>query len=331
MSVPANTFQTFTQTNIREDLSNLIYNVDPFKTPVLNMARKMKATSTFHEWDTDSLAAQNLNNAQIQGDDATADALTATARLGNYTQISRKVVQIARTSQSVKAAGGSNKMGYQLAKKAKELKIDMEGTITNNVARLAGTASTAAKTAGLCAWLQQNTVFQTGGTPSGADPSGVTAAGAENFGNGTTTRTDNSATASLTETMVDTLAQSIFTSSGGSAPYLVVSGVNKQAISKFTGPAGTRFNRVEDKMLRTAIDEYETDFGVIRVIPDIHLARSKDCFALDPQYFGVAYLDGFQTEPLAKTGDSDRKMLIVEYAVQVSNERALGGIFDTAG
>jgi hypothetical protein len=122
MSVPANTFQTFTQKNIREDLINAIYNVDPFKTPFLNMAKKDKAEQTNHEWDTDTLAAQNLNNAAIEGDDPTPQNLTPTARMGNYTQISTKTVSISGTSQSVVAAGGSNKMGYQLLKKSKELK-----------------------------------------------------------------------------------------------------------------------------------------------------------------------------------------------------------------
>src|SRR6185312_5948298 len=127
MAVPTNTLQTYTQTDIREDLSNMVYNVDPFETPILNLAKRTKCENIYHEWDTDQLAAQDLTNAQIQGDDATAIALTPTARLGNYTQILRKVVSIAGTSQAVRAAGGTNKMGYQLMKKSKELKMDIEG------------------------------------------------------------------------------------------------------------------------------------------------------------------------------------------------------------
>lgn len=122
MTVPSGTYQTFTQTNIREDLSNLIFNVDPFKTPILNMTKKNKATQSNHEWDTDSLAAQNLSNAQVEGDDPTSQTLTPTARMGNYVQTSNKVVQLSGKSQAVIAAGGSNKMGYQLMKKSKELK-----------------------------------------------------------------------------------------------------------------------------------------------------------------------------------------------------------------
>lgn len=330
MTVPTNTVQTFSQVNIREDLSNLIYNVDPYRTPLLNMAGKTKAENVYHEWNTDSLDTQNTANAQIQGDDATADALDPTARLGNYTQISRKVVQMSGTLQSVRAAGGSNKMGYQLLKASKSLKRDIEGVLTLNQPRAAGNATTAAQTGGLASYLTANCEFQTGGSPSGANPTGTTSDGEESFGNGTTARTDNSVLAAISEATVDALAQGIYSNSGESPDYLLVSSKNKQNISKFAGP-GTRFIRVEDKTLRTAVDEYETDFGLIRMVPDLFLARSKDIYAIKKPYVKLAWLRPFQTVPLAKTGDSDKKMLICEYALEVGNERACGGIFDTTG
>lgn len=327
MAVPSNTLQTYTQTNIREDLINVIYNVDPFKTPFLNMCKKTEAKQTNHEWDTDSLAAQNLANAAIQGDDPTSQVLAPTARMGNYTQISVKTVQISGTSQAVVAAGGSNKMGYQLLKKSKELKRDMEGVLTYNQAKAAGGASTPGKAAGLPAWLMTNTVFQTGGTPnSGANPT----AAANGWTDGSQTRTYNSAQAALTESQVKSVLQKIFTASGDCPEYALVSPVNKQIISGFAGP-GTRFIEVEDKTLKTAVDVYQSDFGDVKIIPDIFLANHADAFFINPNYVRLAYLRPFQTIPLAKTGDSDKKELLVEYTLEVGNEHALGAIFDTTG
>lgn len=320
MNAPTNTLQVYTQTNIREDLGNVIMNVDPYVTPVLNMAKRIKAKQTFHEWNTDSLAAQDLDNAQIEGDDATNDALDPTVRLGNYTQISTKVVGISGTSQAVTAAGGSNRMGYQLLKKSKELKRDMEGSLTNNVARAAGSATVARKLAGLPCWIKTNAVFQTGGTPSGANPAG----------DGTNARTDNSATAAISEAMLKSLQANCFTASGENPEYLTVSAKNKQNISAFTGP-GTRFTEAQDRTLRVALDFYDGDFGKIKIVPDLFHARSKDCFGIRREYLRVAYLRPFQTIPLAKNGDSDRKMLLVEYTLEVGNEKAFGGIFDTTG
>lgn len=316
MTVPSNTLQVYTQVNIREDLGNKIMNVDPFKTPLLNMARKTSANQTYHEWNTDSLAAQNLANAAVEGDNPSNINVTPTVRLGNYTQISQKTIQISGTSQAVVAAGGSNKMGYQLLKKSKELKRDMEGILTNNAAKNAGSSTTARVSAGITSWLGTNTVFGAGG----ANPASL---------NGTATRTDGTQTA-LTEAQVKTMAQKVYTSSGESPDYGLVSPTNKQNISAFSGP-GTRFTQVEDKVLATAIDVYETDFGPIKIVPNIFLARSRDTFWINSQYVAVAYLRPFQTNPLAKTGDSDQKQLLVEWCLELGNEKAIGAIFDTNG
>lgn len=326
MSVPANTFQVYTQKNIREDLINAIYNVDPFKTPLLNMAKKDSAKQTNHEWDTDSLAAQNLNNAAVEGDDPVAQNLTPTARMGNYTQISTKTIQISGTTQAVVAAGGSNKMGYQLLKKSKELKRDMEGILTYNNAKSAGSSSAARIMAGLPCWLQNNVVFQTGGTPSGANP----ALAANGWTDGSQTRVYNSVKVAVTEAMVKSALQKAYNASGDCPEYALVSSVNKQNISAFSGP-GTRFIEVEDKTLRTVVDVYESDFGDVKIIPDIFLANSGDIFFINPNYVRVAYLRPFQTIPLAKTGDSDKKELLVEYTLQMGNEHAHAAIFDTNG
>jgi hypothetical protein len=326
MAVPGGTLQVYTQTNIREDLINAIYNVDPFKTPFLNMCKKTEARQTYHEWDTDSLAAQNLNNAAVEGDNPTNSTLSPTARMGNNTQISTKTIQISGTSQAVVAAGGTNKMGYQLLKKSKELKRDMEGILTHNQARAAGTSSTARNLAGLPAWLATNTVFQTGGTPSGANPT----PNANGWTDGTAARVYNSATVALTEAEVKTMLQKVYTASGESPEYMLVSPTNKQIISGFAGP-GTRFIEVEDKTLKTAVDVYQSDFGDVKIIPDIFLAHSGDVFALNPDYARVAYLRPFTTVPLAKTGDSDQKQLLVEYTLELGNEHAQGAIFDTTG
>ncbi|RKP56367.1 SU10 major capsid protein [Pararobbsia silviterrae] len=326
MTVPTGTFQTFTQKNIREDMINAIYNVDPYKTPLLNMAKRTKADQTYHEWNTDALAAQNLANAAVEGDNPTSQTLTPTARMGNNTQISNKTVQISGTSQAVIAAGGTNKMGYQLLKKSKELKRDMEGILTYNQGRSAGSSTTARTSAGLPAWLYTNTVFQTGGSPSGANPT----LNANGWTDGTSTRTYNGTTVAVTEAMVKQVLQKVFNSSGECPEYALVSSVNKQNISAFSGP-GTRFTEVEDKTLHTAVDVYESDFGDVKIIPDIFLAHSGDMFFINPDYVRVAYLRPFQTVPLAKTGDSDQKMLITEYTLEMGNEHAHGAIFDTNG
>ena len=317
MTVPANTFQVYTQVNVREDLINAIYNVDPYKTPLLNMVKKAEANQTFHEWNTDALAAVNLANAQVEGDVPANLVVAPTTRLGNYCQISGKTIEISGTSQAVIAAGGTNKMGYQLLKKSKELKRDMEGILTQNAIRAVGTSSTARLLGGLTVWIKTNTV-----SASGAGTAPTTA-------DGTHLRTYSGNTL-VTEANMKTMLQLIYTNSGESPEYILCSPKNKQFISAFTGP-GTRFIHVEDKTLMTSVDLYESDFGEVKIIPDIFLAQIGDIYAINPNYIRVAYLRPFQTIPLAKVADADQKMLLTEYTLEVGNEKSCGGIFDTTG
>lgn len=321
MAVPTNTRQVYTQPNIRENLINAVYNVSPFKTPFFSMSKKTDAEQPYHEWTVDDLADQDTNNAAIEGDDATADAVAEPDRHGNYAQISRKTVSLSGTSQVVKASGGTNKMGYQLMKRSKELKRDMEGILLKNQAKAAGAAGTARKLAGLPSWLGTNVVFKTGGTPSGANPATL---------DGNAARVYNSVTATVTEADFKNMFQLQYKNSGDVSEYCLMSAKNKQNASAFTGN-GTRQNQVKDKRLATAVDVYESDFGDVKFIPDIFIPHSGDIFGIQPDYSKVAYLRPFQTINLAKTGDSDKKLLLVEYTYECGNEQAHGAIFDTNG
>ena len=74
MATPANTFTSYDAIGNREDLSDVIYNVDPYDTPFLTGVPRTKATAVLHEWQTDALAAASSANAVLEGDDATTTA-----------------------------------------------------------------------------------------------------------------------------------------------------------------------------------------------------------------------------------------------------------------
>jgi hypothetical protein len=52
--------------------------------------------------------------------------------------------------------------------------------------------------------------------------------------------------------------------------------------------------------------------------------RERDGLVLDPEYASVAYLRPFQQIELAKTGDAEKRMLVVEYGLKVLAENAHG-------
>ncbi|MDE1828259.1 MAG: DUF5309 domain-containing protein [Candidatus Micrarchaeota archaeon] len=320
MTIPASTTVTYDLKGIREDLTDFIYNVAPTEVPFLSSAKKTKAFQTKHEWQTDTLAAA-AQNAKIEGDDATNLTATATVRLYNYTQIANKVVGISGTDRAVRNAGRKDELGYQLMKRAKELKRDMEHDLTYNYASSVGASGTARQMAGLDAWIYTNGIAYT--TGGGANPS---------TSDGTNTRTDASATTTLTEANFKTCLSDIFTA-GGNPELVLCSATNKQIFSGFSGNSATRyvdFDKAKGQKLFTAYDMYVSDFGSLRIVPD-RFIRGRDVFVLDMDYWKIAYLRPFETEPLAKTGDSDRKMLITEYTLEASNEKASGGVFDTTG
>ncbi|HEX9227382.1 MAG TPA: DUF5309 family protein [Arthrobacter sp.] len=114
MASPAGTFTTYEGIGQREDLTNVIYSISPTETPFTTMAARTKATARYHEWQTDSLAAASAVNANIEGDDSTAATATPTVRLGNYTQILKKTIQVSGTMEAVDKAGRDSEVAYQL-------------------------------------------------------------------------------------------------------------------------------------------------------------------------------------------------------------------------
>src|SRR3990172_486721 len=125
MAVPTDTFQTYQAKGIREDLIDVITNISPVDTWFTSNSGTARAINTFHEWQTDVLAAAAANTV-IEGDDAANVAIVPTVRTGNYTQILRKVFQITDTQEAVKKAGRDSEISYQTQKALKELAKDIE-------------------------------------------------------------------------------------------------------------------------------------------------------------------------------------------------------------
>ncbi|MGB1317960.1 MAG: DUF5309 domain-containing protein [Flavobacteriales bacterium] len=315
MAVPTNTYQTFQTVGIREDLSDAIFNIAPTETPFTSMIKKGKVKNTFFEWQIDTLAAANADNATVEGDDATTDAAVATTRPGNYVQLMDKVVQVASTNQAVTAAGRKNEMAYQLSKRGKELKRDIESMCLSSNASVAGNASTARKSAGVGAWLETNTTHGVGGSAGG-------------FSAGIVAAPTGGTNVDLTEAMLKTAISDAW-DGGGDPSKVFVNSTLKKAISQFGGIA-TQYKDNPGKSQATvigAVDMYVSDFGEVSIIPD-RFMPAEQLYILDPEYWSLEHLQAMKTEDLAKTGHSDRKMLSCELGLCSKNEAANAGIYD---
>jgi len=302
---------------MREDLSDVIYNISPTDTPFMSTVGKTKATAVYHEWQTDSLAAAAAN-AAVEGADASTATLSPTTRVGNRTQISQKTIGVTGTLEAVDKAGRKSEKAYQLAKASSEIKRDMEFTFLSNTVQSNGSAgSTARVLGGLQTWLATNGDFGSGGSAGSA---------------GTTART-NGTNRTFTETELKTVIKEVF-ESGGSPKILMVTPAHKQTVSAFAGIAAQRYMAPSDAptTIIGAADIYLSDFGSVSVVPNRFMVSGNSAnevaFVLDPEYAAVAYLRPFFTNELAKNGDSDRTQLLVEYTLEVRNEAAHGIIAD---
>lgn len=318
MTAPTNTVTTYSAIGNREDLANIIYDISPMDTPFLSQAAKSRATAVYHEWQTDALEAAGANR-KIEGDDATAATFVATTRVGNYCQISSKTISVSGTQRAVNPAGRADELSYQLAKRGREIKRDMEYALTRNQASSAGGTGTARSLASLESWLATNkTSVGTG-----------TAQTTPGFSSGTVAApTDSTVQGTFTRAALNDVIQKCWTEGGD--PKIIMTGpFNKTIASGFSNIA-TLYKNVapgQQGEILAGADLYVSDFGQHQIVPN-RFQRDRTVLVLDMEYLGVATLRDMETMPLAKTGDADRTQLLTEFTLVVKNEKASGKVTD---
>jgi hypothetical protein len=317
MAIAADTSLTYSSVAIREDLSDVISNISPMDTPFMSGCGKEKADNTYFQWQTDTIGAGGANRV-IEGDDSPAAvARSLPTKVGNYTQISRYVVQTSGTDDVVDYAGHGKHQAYRLAKRGKQMKRDMEYMFTQNIAQVAGNATLARASAGLPSWLVTNYVSM-GGSGSPAAPTS---------GGGVAAATDAGSVISITEAKMKEVIKDCY-DSGGNPDTVLCKPDIKQAISGLSSlgvtTLNTDLNSPKPGFAVGAVDVYVSDFGNFKIVPDRNQNRSRDVFFLDMDFWAIAWLRDFHTVDLAKQGDSTKQMLIGEFGLVSKNEAASG-------
>ena len=296
-------FKTYDATAIREDLSDVIYDISPTDAPFMSsIAGKGSVSNTLFEWQTEALAAAVINNYHVEGAAAGTAATTATVRATNQTQISKKVVEVTGTHETVNNAGKKSEMAHQLAKASKELKRDMEGSLLADNAAAAGNATTARETRGAANWIATN----------------VTDAGT------------SSTHAAVVEADIIAVAEATW-NAGGEPSTMLLGATNKKLVTAMSGRADAVRSVADNNMtIQNSVDVYVSDFGTYNIVMD-RFCDQDIVYFLDHDMWSVDYLRDFQTVDIAKEGDSEKKMLLVEYGLRCGNEAANGKIRYTTG
>jgi hypothetical protein len=312
--------------NYREDLANVIYNISPTETPLTMRAGRETASEVLTEWLIDELSAVDTANAFIDGADFGTDSSDTANRIGVFHQISRKDIRVSRRADLVSKAGRKSEIAYQIAKKGKALKRDVEAIACANQATLAGTASVASLSAGLGAWIRTNTNRGAGG----ADP----ALSSTTFGQPTTAATDGTVRA-LSFATLQTGIKNAWVA-GGEPDMVMVGPTVKQLLTDFLFSTDARIaspyqdygrNPPEGANVLSAIDILSSNYGRLDIVPN-RFQRERDVWILDSEYWALSYLDAYRTEELAKVGDSETRMLLVDWALKSKQEAASAVVAD---
>ena len=307
---------------LREDLSDVIFDLFPADTYAVSNFDREEANATYTEWLAQSLAAAGAN-IQLEGDDATFASLTAPSRFGSHLQISSKTFLVSDSLEASIKAGRKSEVARGAMVKMRELKRDMETRICQNGISTAGGAGTGRSTAGMEAWIGDATASAGGAshvvlatTTASATTPAVTS------GTPGTALTDGTTTGALTVTALNYALQGAW-EEGGDPSVILVTAKQKGVIDLFTGVA-TRFVDV-DKSAQASIvgaaNLYVSDFGRHQVILNRY-GRDSVVLCLDPSMWAVRYLRKPLKRELARTGDGKKYQIITEYALVARNNLA---------
>lgn len=312
MTQVTNTYDSYDIKGIKEDLSDVIYNITPDDTPLYSACKKTKAKNTLVEWQTDTLRSSGAN-AHVEGDETAFEAATATTRLNNRTQIFKNAVIIADTDEGLSKAGRAKEMAYQTLKIAREQKLDIEKALFANNAAVAGSSTVARELAGLGAWVKTNTNKGSGGSDN-------------SIGAARTDGTDRD----FTQTLFDDVMQQVWTS-GGNPDRVYLSPTNMNIALGFTGGGNSRRNiDAAKETVYNSVDVYVTPWGTVEFTPSRE-CRGDDVYILQSDMWEVAVLRGTKNTEMAKTGDATKRQVVTELTLCSKNEAASGLVADTNG
>lgn len=314
MSAPTAAFAAYNQIGVNEDLAQVIYNIAPMDTYFFSGAKKSKATNVLHEWQTDSLDAPSSTNKYTEGDDFSAQAVNPTTRLKNYCQIARKDFVITDTARVQDTAGRKDELAYQIVLKGKALKRDIEKHLLSKENSSAGTSASPRSAAAVETWIYTTNDVSASGVTTNTTPAPVSGLAA-------TAGTDGSATAFVEADLKAALQQAW--SQGGETDVILVPPALKNKLDNFTGVA-TRFRNVEagaQADIVGAADTYVSSYGSHKVVVSRYV-RASVVLCLDMSSWAVAWLRPIDMVEIAKSGDSEKRLLRCEYTLEARTPSA---------
>ena len=86
MAKVTNSFTTYDATSDREDLANVIYNIDPTATPFMSMIGSKNISNVVFDWQTENLPSPS-GTGKLEGFELSRATSTPTTRESNVAHI----------------------------------------------------------------------------------------------------------------------------------------------------------------------------------------------------------------------------------------------------
>jgi hypothetical protein len=285
-------YSTYDQIGIAEDISDVITNISPTKTPFQTSIGSEKIDNRLFQWQEDSLRAQADNKA-LEGFTATDVARTPTVMRQNYTQILSDTFRITATSDVVRTYGRAKETAYQLAKTGEELKRDLEFAFVgiNNAAVAGAETVTAREMASALNMIDAGNVIAGG-------------------------------TAALTETMILNCHRATY-DAGGEPEILMIKPADALIVANFAAASGRQRDFKDTRTITNVVDLYISPWGELKVVINRFLLNTV-AFMYQPDMYKKCVLRPWTKESLAKDGDSNRTMVVGEFSLKHKNYKAGG-------
>lgn len=306
------TVDTYNTVGVKEDVSDIISNISPTKTPFQSMIGTAdRVTQRIFEWQEDSLMEVG-SNAAAEGAPAPEANAQPTVMRQNTTQIFTKTASVTGSMEATKSYGRGKEMSYQMAMRAKELKRDLEWAyVGSGQSFTAGADKTARTMAGFQGMIDPSKVYTAGiGFNAGSKKSDATP---------------------LTEQMVLDAQQAGY-AAGADLTTLMVVPSNSVRVASFSASGRTVFVENQATTLNNSISIYKSPYGTLKVVMNRFLrgtnANSKrrdptsDALLFDADMWKKVPFRPWFTQDLAKVGDCQNKQIIGEHSLKHVNFNA---------
>jgi hypothetical protein len=300
---------------LKEDISDVISNISPTKTPFQSMIGSEKVTQKLFQWQEDTLRAQ-ASNAQVEGFTASDVAITPTTMRNNVTQILAEAIKVTGSLDAADTYGRAKETAYQLAKSMAQVKRDLEHAYVGSAqALVTGDSATARVMAGFQAQLFNG---------------GSAALDADDF----VLYTGGTSTLPTEANLLDVLQQCY--TYGGDPTTVMVTPTNSRTVSDFAKAAG-RYRTLtsessgrDQRAIINVVDLYVSPFGEQRVVLN-RFQKAKNTLVFAPDMWKKVVFRNWFRETLAKTGDNTANMIVGEFSLKHRNKQASAAIVEAAG